>query len=391
MVWMAVIYCLLGSIATHYIGRPQIALNFQQQRYEADFRHHLVRVREYSESIALDKGEPVERQQLGLRFSDVLGNYLKLINAQKRLTWFTAGFGQAAVVFPFIVAAPRFFSGAIQLGELMQIASAFGRVQDSLSWFVDNYSNLAAWRATTDRITSFEDSFAALRAQQPDGSPSTQADDAIAIDELQLALPGGVPLLGAHGLRLAPGDSVLLRGPSGSGKSTLFRGLAGIWPWAQRSLRLPGDFATRAMFLPQRPYFPNGRLRDALAYPEAADQHSDAELQQALRDALLPDLVHRLDEHDAWGQKLSGGEQQRLAIARALIKKPRWLFADEATSALDEAAESTLYQRLLERVREQNGALVSIAHRPSVAEHHARQWTLVPGGADGPRHQVVAG
>jgi vitamin B12/bleomycin/antimicrobial peptide transport system ATP-binding/permease protein len=385
MVWMAVIYCLLGSVATHYIGRPQIALNFQQQRYEADFRHHLVRVREYSESIALDKGEPVERHQLGLRFSDVLGNYLKLINAQKRLTWFTAGFGQAAVVFPFIVAAPRFFSGAIQLGELMQIASAFGRVQDSLSWFVDNYSNLAAWRATTDRITSFEESFANLGTTEHDGEQAG-SDDALAIDDLQLALPGGVPLLAAHGLRLAPGDTVLVKGPSGSGKSTLFRGLAGIWPWAQRALRLPADFATRAMFLPQRPYFPNGRLRDALAYPEPADQHSDAELQQALRDALLPDLVPRLDEHDACGQKLSGGEQQRLAIARALLKKPRWLFADEATSALDEAAEATLYERLRERVREQNGALVSIAHRPAVANHHARQWVLTPGGEGGPRH-----
>lgn len=391
MVWMAVVYCLLGSIATHYIGRPQIALNFQQQRYEADFRHHLVRVREYSESIALDKGEPVERHQLGLRFSDVLGNYLKLINAQKRLTWFTAGFGQAAVVFPFIVAAPRFFSGAIQLGELMQIASAFGRVQDSLSWFVDNYSNLAAWRATTDRITSFEDSFAALRHQDTASAQAASGDDSLAIDELQLALPGGVALLGVHGLRLAPGDTVLVKGPSGSGKSTLFRGLAGIWPWAQRKLRLPADFANRAMFLPQRPYFPNGRLRDALAYPEPAEKHSDAELQQALRDALLPDLVSRLDEHDAWGQKLSGGEQQRLAIARALLKQPRWLFADEATSALDEAAEATLYARLRERVKEQNGALVSIAHRPAVAGYHERQWTLVPGGTGGPRHQVQAG
>ncbi|MBX3609726.1 MAG: ABC transporter ATP-binding protein/permease [Hydrogenophaga sp.] len=390
MVWMAVIYCVLGSVATHYIGRPQIALNFQQQRYEADYRHHLVRVREYSESIALDKGEPVERRQLGLRFADVLANYLKLINAQKRLTWFTAGFGQAAVVFPFIVAAPRFFSGAIQLGELMQIASAFGRVQDSLSWFVDNYSSLAAWRATTDRITSFEESFAALPSERTTHAGEVAADDAIAIDDLELALPGGTPLLAAHGLRVAPGDTVLLKGPSGSGKSTLFRGLAGIWPWVLRRLRLPTDFGTRAMFLPQRPYFPNGSLRDALAYPQPADAHSDADLQQALRDALLPDLVHRLDEHDAWGQKLSGGEQQRLAIARALLKQPRWLFVDEATSALDESAEAELYARLRERVREQNGALISIAHRPSVAAFHARQWDLVPGAANGPRHQVQA-
>lgn len=390
MVWMAVLYCLVGSVLTHYIGRPQIALNFQQQRYEADFRHHLVRVREYSESIALDRGEPVERRQLGLRFGEVLGNYLKLLNAQKRLTWFTAGFGQAAVVFPFIVAAPRFFSGAIQLGELMQIASAFGRVQDSLSWFVDNYSSLAAWRATTDRITSFEDSFAALSGAPAGSGADAHAEDALVVDVLQLGLPGGAALLGARGLRLAPGDTVLVQGPSGSGKSTLFRGLAGIWPWAQRTLHLPADFDRRAMFLPQRPYFPNGRLRDALAYPETAGQHSDAELQQALRDALLPELVDRLDDHDAWGQKLSGGEQQRLAIARALLKQPRWLFADEATSALDEAAEATLYQRLRERVLAQNGALVSIAHRPAVAAHHEHLWALEPGAAGGPRFEVAA-
>ncbi|MDZ4130388.1 MAG: ABC transporter ATP-binding protein/permease, partial [Hydrogenophaga sp.] len=317
MVWMAVLYCALGSVITHYIGRPQIALNFKQQRYEADFRHHLVRVREYSESIALDKGEPVERQQLGLRFTDVLSNYFKLINAQKRLTWFTVGFGQAAVVFPFVVAAPRFFSGAIQLGELIQISSAFGRVQDSLSWFVDNYSSLAAWRATTDRITSFEESFQALQAPEAATAAQTNTQDALAIDDLQLALPGGVALLAVHGLQVSPGDTVLVKGPSGSGKSTLFRGLAGIWPWAERSLRTPAGFADKVMFLPQRPYFPQGSLRDALAYPEPADRYSDADLQQALRQALLPALAERLDELDTWGQKLSGGEQQRLAIARA--------------------------------------------------------------------------
>ena len=209
MVWMAVVYCVLGSVITHYIGRPQIGLNFRQQRFEADFRHHLVRVREYSESIALDRGEPVERRHLGQRFQAVLANYLQLINAQKRLTWFTVGFGQAAVVFPFIVAAPRFFSGAIQLGELIQIASAFGRVQDALSWFVDNYSSLAAWRATTDRITSFEESFQALAAAPAsEGVAVTPAgpSDGLSIDRLDLALPGGVALVGAAGLRLRPGD-----------------------------------------------------------------------------------------------------------------------------------------------------------------------------------------
>ena len=393
MVWMAVVYCVLGSVITHYIGRPLIGLNFRQQRAEADYRHHLVRVREYSESIALDRGEAVERGQLGSRFAAVLTNYLQLIRAQKRLTWFTVGFGQAAVVFPFIVAAPRFFSGAIQLGELMQIASAFGRVQDALSWFVDNYDRLASWRATTDRITSFEASFQALQSAQrtadtaaatasttrtANNPASAEPDDALWLDELQLSLPDGSALLAASGLRLAPGDTVLLKGPSGSGKSTLFRAVAGIWPWSISRLRPPPDFADRVMFLPQRPYFPNGALRHALAYPATPERYSDADLQQALRDALLPNLASQLDTEDTWGQKLSGGEQQRLAIARAFLKKPRWLFVDEATSALDESAEATLYERLKARVLRENGALVSIAHRPTVAAFHERQWTLEP-------------
>jgi vitamin B12/bleomycin/antimicrobial peptide transport system ATP-binding/permease protein len=389
MVWMAVLYCAIGSVLAHYIGRPQIRLNFQQQRVEADFRNHLVRVREYSESIALDRGEAVERQHLGERFGAVLGNYWQLIRAQKRLIWFTNGFGQAAVVFPFIVAAPRFFSGAIQLGELMQISSAFGRVQDSLSWFVDNYDSLAAWRATTDRITSFEESFQALQAASLQSSPAEQPD-ALQIDALDLALPGGVALLSASGLTLKAGDSLLLKGPSGSGKSTLFRALAGIWPWANGRLRKPADFEQRVMFLPQRPYFPVGSLRKALAYPEPVEHYSDEQLQQALRDALLPHLAERLNDEDSWGQKLSGGEQQRLAVARALLKRPRWLFVDEATSALDETAEHLVYERLQALVASQNGALVSIAHRPTVAAFHTRQWELVPGAPGQARFDVAA-
>jgi vitamin B12/bleomycin/antimicrobial peptide transport system ATP-binding/permease protein len=386
MVWMAVLYCVAGSVITHYIGRPQIRLNFLQQRYEADFRHHLVRVREYSEAIALDKGEAVERGHLDTRFSSVLANYLRLIKKQKNLVWFTNFFGQAATVFPFVIAAPRFFSGAIQLGELIQISSAFGRVQDALSWFVDNYSTLAAWRATTDRLTSFEDHIARLSS----ASQAAQADRAahaaaagrpqpaeLQAEGLSLALPSGEVLLSDLSLKAQPGESVLLKGPSGSGKSTLFRAFAGIWPFARGHTQLPEG----AMFIPQRPYFPDGSLRDALAYPEPASKYSDEALSQSLKDALLPQLADRLDERDAWTQKLSGGEQQRLAIARVLLKKPHWIFADEATSALDEAAEKTLYERLLAHTRKVGGAMVSIAHRPSVAGFHDRRWEMEPSPA----------
>lgn len=377
MVWMAVLYCAAGSLLTHYIGRPQIWLNFEQQRVEADFRHHMVRVREYSESIALDRGEAVELAQLDRRFSHVLGNYLRLIKAQKNLVWFTSFFGQAAVVFPFVVAAPRFFSGAIQLGELMQIASAFGQVQGALSWFVDSYSNLASWRATTDRLTSFEASFTALsHAQRPLAAIDSEALD---VTDLSLALPNGDVLLADTALHAAAGARVLLQGPSGSGKSSLFRALAGIWPFATGRLARPMD----AMFIPQRPYFPNGLLRDALAYPAGAGHYSEAQLRLALQEAELPALADRLDESGAWGQQLSGGEQQRLAIARVLLKKPRWVFADEATSALDEGTEEKVYKRLLSFVAASDGAIISIAHRPAVAAFHDTRWQLeaLPSGA----------
>jgi putative ATP-binding cassette transporter len=330
----------------------------------------MVRVREYSESIALDRGEEVERSQLDNRFGLVLGNYLALIRAQKRLVWFTSFFGQAAVVFPFVVAAPRFFSGAIQLGVLVQISSAFGQVQGALSWFVDNYSSLAAWRATTDRLTSFEASFQAL-ALTSKGLSATDSE-VLSSQDLHLELPNGTVLLHQTHLQAQPGDSILLSGPSGAGKSTLFRALAGIWPFASGHLNRPAD----SMFIPQRPYFPNGPLRNALAYPQEASQYSDDELRAALDNALLPDLTGRLDEVGAWSQVLSGGEQQRLAVARVLLKKPRWIFADEATSALDEPTEHLIYKTLLAHVKQGQGAIISIAHKPTVGAFHTSRWIV---------------
>ena len=390
MVWMAVLYCALGSVITHYIGRPQIALNFKQQRYEADFRHHLVRGARIQRVDRARQGRtggtPAARSAFCRRAVQLLQAHQRTETADLVHRGLRPGRRGVSLC----CGRAAFFSGAIQLGELIQISSAFGRVQDSLSWFVDNYSSLAAWRATTDRITSFEESFQALQAPEAATAAQTNTQDALAIDDLQLSLPGGVALLAVHGLQVSPGDTVLVKGPSGSGKSTLFRGLAGIWPWAQRSLRTPAGFADKVMFLPQRPYFPQGSLRDALAYPEPADRYSDAELNQALTDALLPALAGRLDELDTWGQKLSGGEQQRLAIARAMLKKPRWLFVDEATSALDEAAEATLYERLQALVKASNGALVSIAHRPGVAAFHETQWTFTPDETGEARYRLAA-
>ena len=372
MLWAAVVYCAVGSVLTHYIGKSQIKLNFFQQKYEADFRHHMVRVREYSESIALDKGESIEKTQLDTRFTTVISNYLALIKAQKNLIWFTSFFGQAAIIFPFLVASPRFFSGAIQLGQLMQISSAFGQVQNSLSWFVDSYSGLASWRATTDRLTSFDESMATSEALLATQTTFDATSNNLSTDDLTLSLPNGNALLAHAVLTAHAGDAILLNGPSGSGKSTLFRAFAGIWPFSKGQIHMPAN----AMFIPQHPYFPNGALRDALAYPEPATKYDDAALQVALTDALLPQLANRLDDNEAWGQMLSGGEQQRLAIARVLLKKPQWIFADEATSALDVEAENTLYKKLLANVLLAKGAIISIAHRPSVAAFHNKTWTL---------------
>lgn len=386
MVWMALTYALAGSLIGHFIGRSMASLNFAQQRLEADFRHHLMRVREYSEAIALDRGGHVERLSLQERFAQVLDNFMRLLRVQKRYTWFNSSYGQAAVVFPMLVASPRYFSGAIQLGELMQISSAFGQVQESLSWFISNYSRLASWQATTLRLTSFQDQMSAVTTRTV-VEGATSGINALHTTPLTLSLPNGDVLLADTSLNIAAGDTVLIRGPSGCGKSTLLRALAGIWPYVSAPTHdRHGESITYgpvvlpegSVFMPQRPYFPEGTLRQALAYPDSATHYSDEALQNALYDALLPHLATELDVAGQWTQQLSGGEQQRLALARVLLKRPRWVFADEATSALDEAGEKVLYEKLLTMVREEGGGLVSIAHRPSVASYHETLWQFNP-------------
>ncbi|MDB5866183.1 MAG: transporter ATP-binding protein [Betaproteobacteria bacterium] len=384
MVWAALLYAVVGSVVTFYVGRPLIALNFQQERFEADFRFSLVRMREYAEGVALYRGEAAEHRGLLSRLERIRENWYALMYYTKRLGALTIGYSQVAVVFPYFVAGHRYFSGAVTLGGLTQIANAFGQVQSSLSWFVDSYTSLANWKASVDRLLTFHHAVerATADAQAKSGERlAAPAGSSLQADIAELALPGkeGVPgrvILAGASLELKPHEKVLITGPSGSGKSTLFRMLAGIWPFGRARVCVPGG--ARMMFLPQKPYIPIGTLRDAVTYPGTSGTFSDAEIAQALKAVTLDTLAERVDEERNWSMTLSGGEQQRLAVARALLHRPDWLFLDEATSALDEAGERQVYELLRERLPE--ATIVSIAHRPAVAGYHDRRITLVPNG-----------
>ncbi len=374
MVWVALVYAIVGTWLTHLIGHPLVGLNFNQQKFEANFRFSLVRVRENAEAIALYRGEAGEIGNLRLRFSDVWRNWWEIMKRQKKLTWFNAGYNQIANIFPILVAAPRYFSGAIQLGGLMQTASAFGQVQDALSWFVNAYAQLAEWKATVDRLTTFHHAMRNAAAHQSDGVRTTAGDGPdFAAQGVTLALPDGRALAEPFDLAIPAGAPLLVTGPSGAGKSTLFRALAGIWPFGNGMVTQPGS---GILFLPQKPYLPIGRLRDALAYPAAAAAFTESVLREALTAVGLPALVARLEEDQHWAQVLSGGEQQRVAFARALLQAPGWLFLDEATSALDEPSERALYQLLAERLP--RTTVVSIGHRSSLTGFHPRRLVFEP-------------
>ena len=387
MVWVALVYAVVGTWLMHLIGRPLVPLNFEQQKVEADFRFALVRFRENTEGIALHHGEAGETRNLQSRFAAVARNWWEIMKRQKKLTWFRAGYGQIAVIFPFVVAAPRYFTGQIKLGDLMQTASAFGQVQGSLSWFVTAYTQLAAWKATVDRLTSFQAAMARTReaSQREPGITTAVAGTGVSGDNIELRLPNGSALVAPFSFKLEPGVSVLITGASGSGKSTLFRALAGLWPWGRGTVHLPQD--KRVLFLPQKPYLIIGTLRAQLSYPDAADRYSDAELKRVLADCDLPQLAGRLDDEQHWAQQLSGGEQQRIAFARALLQKPDWLFMDEGTASLDEASETRLYALL--RTQLPNTTVVSIGHRPALMQFHSQRIELQREGGHSNISRVV--
>lgn len=414
MVWFALGYAVVGSVLAHFIGRPLIGLSFQQEQYEANFRFMLVRLRENSEPVALYQGEPTEQAGLRARFERIRANWNQLMRYTRRLTFVTSGYAQFAIIFPILVAAPRYFANKLTLGGLMQISSAFGQVQGALSWFVDSYATLVGWKAAANRLIDFQEAMRVAERQDVTHRGAQDIEvvqapgEAIGLDQLALALPvrGGAnpdeegvdlythpaerPLVAPFSLQIRRGERWLVSGPSGCGKSVLFRALAGIWPYGSGRVTHPTGDAGRLLFLPQRSYLPIGTLADALAYPDTGNAHDCETLKRVLRDARLAMLADHLDTFDNWSLRLSPGEQQRLAFARALLQKPDYLFLDEATSALDEETEAAMYRLMLEALP--RAAIVSIAHRSTVAAFHDRRLRYVPlDGGPGYRDESGAG
>lgn len=379
MMWVAIVYAIIGSWATYKIGRPLVRINFNLERYNADLRYRMVRVRENAESIALYGGEPDERRRLHEAFARIYETWWDYMKYNKRLTWLTVFYSQVASIFPIVVAAPRYFAGEVGLGVLTQTAGAFGQVQGALSWFVESFTTLADWKATVDRLTTFGEAMEQARRQiETESGFDLQArpDATLALEDVEVALPDGRVLLSNVDLAVGRGERIVLQGPSGSGKTTLFRVLAGLWPFGHGRIQVPEG--ARVLFLPQRPYIPIGTLAEALCYPDKPAQHPTERLAAVLHEVGLSHLADRLAEEGNWALTLSPGEQQRLAFARALLLEPDWLFLDEATSALDATMEARLYGLLRERLP--RATVVSIAHKASVVPFHDTRLVIDPAG-----------
>jgi putative ATP-binding cassette transporter len=382
LVWVAVVYATLGTWLTVKVGRPLVRLNFFQQRYEADFRFSMVRLRENAESVAFYGGEGRENQTFRERFSRVYDNFWLIMRRQKRLSWLTSTYGQAIVLLPYVATAPRYFAERMPFGELSQIAQAFDQVQSALSFIITSYTDpssytgIAEWQAVVQRLSGFQEKIAHVAAANDGPQPIVveRSGEGLEVEDLTLALPDG-RVLGDHvSLAAAPGSALLVSGPSGSGKSTLLRAIAGIWPFGKGKVRRS---AGRALFLPQRPYIPLGTLRDALLYPDSASDLPAEQLAGVLEQVGLAHLASHLDEAENWAQSLSIGEQQRLAFARVLLTQPEIVFLDEATSALDEPSEQHLYRVL--RDAPWHPTIVSVGHRSTIREFHDSIFNIAAG------------
>ena len=376
MMWAAIGYALIGSWLTYLIGRPLVNVNFSLERFNADFRYRMTRIRENAESIALYRGENDEERGLRGAFTRIYVTWWEFMKYTKRLTGLIAFYGQAASVFPVLMAAPQYFAGLIQLGVLTQTAGAFAEVQGSLSWFIESFGTLAAWKATLDRLTTFSEAMRISKIPPKADRTFVQTHVAasLVLDDVCVRLPDGTPLLDNVNVTVRQGDSVVVHGASGSGKTTLFRVLAGLWPYGGGHVGLPAN--ARVLFLPQKPYLPLGTLRTTLSYPETPEHYSEAECREALVACGLPHLASRLYEAGNWSMILSGGEQQRLAFARAVLYKPAWLFLDEASSQLDVETEKEMYQLLRQRLPQ--ASVISIAHKATAFAFHKRQIVVDP-------------
>jgi putative ATP-binding cassette transporter len=367
MVFAALIYAIVGTLLTRWIGHPLIRLNFDQQRYEADFRFSMVRLRENAENVAFYGGEAREFETFKTRFVRIVENWWGIIRRRKKLTWFTTGYSQLAIIFPLVVAAPRYFNKTIHLGGLMQISSAFNQVQDALSFIITSYTEIAEYQSVVQRLFGFHERLneIARSLAEPQPIEIERSGAGVEVDMLDINLPDGQTLRPNISLSANPGQSLLVTGASGLGKSTLLRAIAGLWPFGRGRIRVAKG---RSLFLPQRPYLPLGTLADALAYPRAAADLPRDRLAEALRAVGLPELVDKLEEDGNWAQRLSIGEQQRLAFARVLLARPEIVFLDEATSALDEAAELSLYRLL--RDAPWRPTIVSVGHHGTLRRFH---------------------
>ncbi len=368
LVWAALLYAGVGTWLTVKIGRPLVPLNYARQRFEADFRFSLMRFRENAESVALYGGEPVELKLFKERFGSVFENFCQIMKRQKRLTWFTLGYAQVAVIFPVVMISPRYFLKQIGLGGLMQAVNAFSFVQNALSFIINSYADIAAWQAVTERLGGFEERLQAVHEAKRTTRRIVirRGGMGVAFKELDLDLPDGTPLL--RGVNFAParGGAVLIAGGSGAGKSTLLRAIAGIWPYGYGEVSLGKG---PMLFVPQRPYLPLGTLASALRYPRSEkNTFPILRLALALEEVGLGALAAELEDVQNWSQRLSLGEQQRLAFARILLLKPALLFLDEATSALDEASEAKLYGLL--RAAPWRPTIISVGHRSTLRSFH---------------------
>ena len=368
LVWAALLYAGIGTWLTVIIGRPLVPLNYARQRFEADFRFSLVRFRENAESVALYGGEPVELKLFKERFGSVFENFCQIMKRQRRLTWFTLGYAQVAVIFPVVMISPRYFLKQIGLGGLMQAVNAFSFVQNALSFIINAYSDIAAWQAVTERLGGFEERLQALHHAKRTTSQIVirRGGMGVALKALDLHLPDGTSLLRGVNFASARGGTVLIAGVSGAGKSTLLRAIAGIWPYGQGDIRLGKG---PMLFVPQRPYLPLGTLASALRYPRSEkNSFPILRLATALEEVGLGALTAELEDAQNWSQRLSLGEQQRLAFARILLLEPALLFLDEATSALDEASEAKLYGLL--RAAPWRPTIISVGHRSTLRSFH---------------------